>query len=342
MGELHVPPPRLTVADEGRHSTPEGAEGRLFGDTLWMSVVDPEANIFGVNHFYLSNRGWGRFETYYLIDGVQQSYAMRAPVPVDAEGGPWSDGTLTYEVVEPFSHIRITMDGPRYGFEFDFRARFAAFDYHDSVRGDPLAVAFPFHAGHYEQAMHCTGNFEIRGGPAAGETRKIDCWSHRDHTWSDRFSDEPEWTWGGGDVAAHFWPSIQLPERHINVFGFYFDSKMGAPNEEASLGGFQSDATGSRAILNAAAELPDMPEGPALRSPSSFRYEITTPDGEVIHVRSTKHHGTIKLWSRAENELENRMDCYEAFVDYEVEETGEVGTGVAEYSIYPPWPQWLV
>ena len=64
-------------------------------------------------------------------------------------------------------------------------------------------------------------------------------------------------------------------------------------------------------------------------------------DGEVIHVRSTAHHGTIKLWLRAENDLENRMDCYEAFCDFEVEETGEKGTGTAEYSVMPAWPQWL-
>ena len=66
------------------------------------------------------------------------------------------------------------------------------------------------------------------------------------------------------------------------------------------------------------------------------------PDGEVIHVKSTKHHGTIKLWMRAVNDLENRHDCYEAFCDFEVEETGEQGTGTAEYSLYPPYPQWLV
>jgi hypothetical protein len=338
---VNQPPPRLTVADEGRHATPDGAGG-LFGDTLWVSVCDPAANIFGVNHLYLSNQGWGRFETYYLIDGVQQSYARRASIPVEAEAGPWTDGSLTYEVVDPYDHIRISLDSQRYGFELDFRGRFATFDYHDSVRGDPLATAFPFHMGHYEQAMHCTGTFEIRGGPAKGETRSIDCWSHRDHTWSDRFAEDPEWTWTEGHIPAHFWPSIQLPDRHINAFGFYFDSQMGQANEGSVLGGFQSTAEGSLPILNAAGELPGEPSGPAIRSHDRFRYEFTTPDGEVIHVRTTKHHGTIKLWSRADNELENRMDCYEAFVEYEVEETGEVGTGVAEYSVYPPWPQWLV
>ena len=45
---------------------------------------------------------------------------------------------------------------------------------------------------------------------------------------------------------------------------------------------------------------------------------------------------------RAENDLENRHDCYEVFCDFEVEETGEQGTGTAEYSLYPPYPQWLV
>ncbi len=342
MGQGFAIPKDLSAVDEGRHAPPAGAEGRLFGDTLWVSVVDPEAGIFGVNHFYLSNAGFGRFETYYLIDGVQQSYALRVPLDPDPDPGPFTDGRLTYEVIEPFEHIRISMDGPRYGFELDFRARFAAFDYHESVRGDPLAVAFPFHSGHFEQAMDCTGTFEIRGGPSKGETRDISCWSHRDHTWSDRFSDDPEWTWTEGHVPGHFWPSVQLPDRHMNVFGLYFMSHMGQPNEDAPVGGFESNADGSRAMLNAAAEILGAGEGPAIREASKFRYEFTLPDGEVIHVRSTRHYGTIKLWSRAENELENRMDCYEAFVDYEVEETGETGTGVAEYSIYPPWPQWLV
>jgi hypothetical protein len=79
-----------------------------------------------------------------------------------------------------------------------------------------------------------------------------------------------------------------------------------------------------------------------VRRANSFRYELTMPDGEVIHVRSTKHHGTVKLWMRAENDLENRLDCYEAFCDFEVEETGEVGTGTAEYDVMPALPQWLV
>ncbi len=340
MGNRFELPEGLTAADEGRHAAPEGANG-LFGDTLWVSVVDPEANIFGVLHWHLTNQGYARHEAYFLIDGVQQSYGYRAPLDPEPDAGPWSDGTLSYEVVDPFEHIRIQMDGPRYGFDLDFKGRFDPFDYHDSVRGDPLAVAFPFHAGHFEQGMDCKGNFEIRGGPAAGETRQIDCWSHRDHTWSDRFAEDPEWYLGTGEMPGHFWPSIQLADRHINVFGFYFETSMDDANEKASIGGFESTESGSLPMLNAAAEILDT-EPADVRNANAFRYQLTKPDGEVFHVRSTKKHGQIKLWLRGENELENRMDCYEAFVDWEIEETGETGTGIAEFSIFPPQPQWLV
>tara|TARA_Y100000294_G_scaffold44039_1_gene40447 strand:+ start:827 stop:967 length:141 start_codon:yes stop_codon:yes gene_type:complete len=43
---------------------------------------------------------------------------------------------------------------------------------------------------------------------------------------------------------------------------------------------------------------------------------------------------------RAENDTECTLDCYEGFFDFEVEETGEQGYGVAEYSIFPPQPRW--
>jgi hypothetical protein len=330
-------PPGLRAEDEGRHAVPKGAENLIYGDTLWVSVVDPKAGIHGVNHFHFTNKGFARYESLYVIDGVPQLYGNKFPLDTKPDAGPWSDGRLQYEVVDPFEHIRITFDGPAYAFDLDFKGRFAPFDYNDSLNGDPMVIACSFHEGHYEQAMSCTGSFEIRGGPAKGETRQIDCWSHRDHTWSDRFSKDPEWEIPEAHVPGHYWPSVQLPDRHINVFGFYFQNSL--PVERRALGGFVSTAEGSKPILAAKAEI-GPGEGPKIREASSFRYEFTMPDGEVIHVRSTAHHGTIKLWLRTENDLENRMDCYEAFVDFEVEETGEVGTGTAEYSIHPVWPRW--
>ena len=83
--------------DEYRHPVPEEYKDApielvpgLWGDTLWVSVVDREANIFGINHFHLTNKGWGRFETLYVIDGV--SAAVRQQVPAHHRSGTGAPG----------------------------------------------------------------------------------------------------------------------------------------------------------------------------------------------------------------------------------------------------------
>ena len=73
-------PQGLKPEDEFRHSPKKGAEDILYGDTLWMSVVDPEAKIHGVNHFHLTNKGFARFESLYVIDGVVQLYGNKIPL----------------------------------------------------------------------------------------------------------------------------------------------------------------------------------------------------------------------------------------------------------------------
>jgi hypothetical protein len=326
----------MKAEDEYRHPVPEELKEGLWGDTLWVSVVDREANIFGINHFHLTNKGWARFEALYVIDGVQQLYGNKAPLTKDPDRGPWSDGNLSYEVVRPLEEIRIQFDGPRYGFDLNFRGRFPAFDYADSVDGNPLMEEHG-HSGHNEQGMHCTGSFEIRGGPKQGETRQLDSWTHRDHTWSTRFANEPDWEWGQTNIAGHYWPSIQLADAHINTFGIIRPELLqGRPRR---IGGFVATTKGAEAIRDSSAEVLFAEDE---RNAIAFRYELTMPDGQVIHVRTGRKYAQVKLWDRGENDLENRLDCYEPFFDFEVEETGEQGYGVAEYSVHPPWPRWLV
>ncbi|MBQ73737.1 MAG: hypothetical protein CMQ20_01790 [Gammaproteobacteria bacterium] len=320
----------VKAEDEYRHEAPEDMSAGFWGDTLWVSVVDREANIFGINHFTLTNKGWGRFEALYVIDGVQQQYGNKYPLTLEADQGPWTDGLLTYEVVKPLEEIRITFDGPRFGFDLNFKGRFPVFDYEDSVNGNPLSHGH-YYGGHFEQGLHCTGPFEIRGGPCKGETRQLDSWSHRDHSWSTRFADEPPWDYSQQNIANHYWPSIQLADKHINVFGVH--------QPDGPFGGFISDANGSRAMLSASCEVL---KSDNQRDAAAFRYTLEMPDGETIHVRTGRKYGQVKLWDRGENDLENRLDCYEPFFDFEVEETGERGYGVCEYSVHPPWPRWLV
>ncbi|MBQ60736.1 MAG: hypothetical protein CMQ19_01545 [Gammaproteobacteria bacterium] len=324
----------VKAEDEYRHAAPAEHSAGLWGDTLWVSVVDREASIFGINHFHLTNKGWGRFEALYVIDGVVQQYGNKHPLTPEADQGPWSDGLLTYEVVKPLEEIRITFDGPRFGFDLSFKGRFDVFDYHDNLQGNPLATGH-YYGGHFEQGLHCTGPFEIRGGPNKGETRQLDSWSHRDHSWSTRFAADPEWEYGQQNNAFHFWPSIQLKDQHINCLGL-FDDGVGIAGMP---GGFVSDKNGSRPLHGASCE-PLFSNNE--RDAVAFRYTMKMPDGETLHVRTGRKYGQVKLWDRGENDLENRLDCYEPFFDFEVEETGERGYGVAEYSVGPPWPRWLV
>lgn len=339
----------IETKDEYRHAAPQGAESGLWGDTLWLSVVDRKANIFGIIHLHLTNKGWGRFETLFVIDGVLQQYGNKYPLAIEPDQGPWSDGVLTYEVVKPLDEIRVTFDGPRYGFDLSFKGRFPVFDYADSIYGNPLSHA-NYYGGHFEQGLHCTGQFEIRGGPNKGDTRQLDSWSHRDHSWSTRFADEPPWEYGQHNNPSHYWPSIQLPDKHINVFGLYREDALKNTFEKANddvdsgsekqiVGGFVASADGVEAIRGASAEILLADDQ---RTAVAFRFAITMPDESIMHVRTGRKYGQVKLWDRGENDLENRLDCYEPFFDFEVEETGEQGYGVCEYSIGPPWPRWLV
>lgn len=327
--------------DEYLHAAPDRETG-LWSDNFWLSICAREADVFGVNHVHAStNRGYARFSTMLVIDGVPMPWANKVPLDT-APGAPFArltEGHMTYTVVRPLEEIRITYDGPRYGFDLTYIGRFPVFDYADSFGGNPLNSAM-YYGGHYEQGLHCRGEFEVRGGPRPGR-RPIDSFAHRDHSWTFRFSRETPWDvppLGTPHSLGHFWPSIQLPDKHLNSFGWmnpaFQPPIAGAPR----IGGFLSDARGSRAIRDATCEVRLEDDG---RTAMSFRYGFTLPDGEVIHVRTgRKWAQTVNGQMRGENDAECTMDCYESFFDFEVEETGERGYGCAEYSINPPAPRW--
>ena len=100
----------MTASKRGelRHPVPEGAGDRLSGDTLWVGVVDPKANVLGINHLHLTMKGYARL----------QAIAGR---------GPWSGGSLTCEVVDLLEQLRMTMDGPDLGFNLDIKGRVPGF-----------------------------------------------------------------------------------------------------------------------------------------------------------------------------------------------------------------------
>ena len=270
--------------DEYLHAAPEEVKG-LWSDNLWVSICDREADVFGVNHVHATNKGYARWATMLVIDGMPQPWACRAPLEVSGKFDKLSEGHMSYEVVRPLEELRISFDGPKYGFDLCYRGRFPVFDYRDCEGGNPLSGAGVY-GGHYEQGLHCRGEFEVRAGPNKGR-RSIDCFAHRDHSWTDRFTHGSPWEMpqprNRQQSLGHFWPSIQLPDRHINAFGWMNPDFKIPYGEAPSFGGFCSDAEGSRPIRGALCDVRLEADG---RTAMSFRYELTLPDGEVIHVKS--------------------------------------------------------
>lgn len=329
----------VTEEDEYLHEAPNVEKG-LWSDNFWLSICDREADVFGVNHVHASNnRGYARFGTMLVIDGIPMPWANKVSMSPQTRFDKLSEGQMTYTVVKPLAELRVTFDGPKYGFDLTYTGRFPVFDYRDCIGGNPLGGAM-YYGGHYEQGLHCRGEFEVRGGPRPGR-RKIDSFAHRDHSWTFRFSRETPWELPAltrQQSLGHFWPSVQLAGAHLNAFGWMnpdFEAPIaGSPR----VGGFLSDGKGSRPIRDCTCEVRLEDDG---RSAMSFRYRFTLPDGEVIHVRTgRKYAQTVNGLMRGENDAECTMDCHEGFFDFEVEETGERGYGCAEYSIMPPSPRW--
>jgi hypothetical protein len=301
---------------------------------------DDEYLHIGVNHIHATNKGYARFSTCLVIDGLPMPWANKAPLDHVGKFDVLTDGNMSYEVVKPLEQFRIQLDSEKYGYDLTWTGRFPVFDYDDCIGGNPLKSAGRF-GGHYEQGLHCTGEFEVRAGPRPGR-RQIDSYSHRDHSWTDRFRQESPWEYGPYDrqkSLGHFWPSIQTADKHLNAFGYMNLDFTPVYPEQTWVGGFLSDKDGSRPIQGASCldcRLED--DG---RSAMSFRYQFTLPDGEVIHVKTgRKYAQSVNGLMRGENDAECRLDCYEGFFDFEFEETGERGYGCAEYSIQPPFPRW--
>jgi hypothetical protein len=296
--------------------------------------------VFGINHIHASlSHGYLRASAFYVIDGVHQQWASRRPLDSEPTFGSLGDGRLGFRVEEPYSRYRWTLDAPKFGFDLTYNARFDVFDYADCIGGNPLA-AFESYGGHYEQALVCEGEFEARGGPRAGERRRIDSWAHRDHSWTNRFVRESSWEPRRNRTIerslGHFWPSIQLEERHLNAFGWMSPDKP-LPDDANRVGGWVADTDGSRPIAGATCR-PRFEDD--FRTAMAFDMTFELADGEALTVvTGRKHAQTRNGLMRDENDAEARLDCYEPFFDFEVLETGERGYGVVEYSMNPPLPR---
>ncbi|MBI4299890.1 MAG: hypothetical protein HY677_02050, partial [Chloroflexi bacterium] len=275
----------LHSAEVLRGGRPLPGSERFFNDRMCLTILDPQANVFGINHIQVStNRGFARFRSVYSVDGAELSYANKRPFSGELAAKSLSDGSMTYEVVEPLKKVRVAFDGPQYAFDLTYEARFPAFDYDDCLDGHPLG-GVQTTRGHYEQAVTCRGEFEVRAGPKKGERRSINGLANRSHTWDFRLGDPKVWELAPGECQ---WPTIYLPTRH---FGLYVGGGKGAQSGRLHEGGYITSFKGRRSIYR----IKIRPQAAEERALSGFECQLKLLTREVFNVRSTKKHASLHL-----------------------------------------------
>ncbi len=327
----------IPEADEFLHLDAAPIPGALFGDTTWFSVMDARANVFGVVQIFLSNHGYARWASLFQIDGTQQYWGNKQPFSAQPPRGPWGDGRMRYEIIRPLGEFHVTYDGPLYAYDLTFSAQYPAFAYDHSAAGPELTEPNPYFSmvwgGHFEQPMSCSGKLEIRGGPSKGQVREISCWSHRERSWLHNFHEEKEWQRSEESVfPGHFWLILHLDDAQICALGSPQGSRLGMPTV-----GAVTDAEGARPLRCVLAEIVLDESG---TTAVEFRFALELADGRRIRARSTRKLGEVKLWYRGDNCLDNPVDCYEAFCEFQLD-GGQTCQGICEYSIHPARRRWL-
>jgi hypothetical protein len=330
-----APASPLQASDEWLHAVPDGMDPRTWADTLWVDVNDPGAGISGIVHWHMGFGGVARIQVNVVIDGMLLNHVNKFPFEASAGAREWGDGRLTYRVTEPLHEIAVSFDGPRFGLDLVYRRRFPF----DPVFRPLLAMgAQTVDGGHYEQPMTCEGTLELRDGPRRGEVRPIACNAFRDHSWSDRWSKALPWE---GHVGAtrygHYWPAFYLPDRHIQGWGMHTPD----PSIPGTVrGGFVTSADGQHLLQDSCVAYTAAPED--WRRVERFAFELTMPDGEILHLTSGRSFGLVRTYHLdLFNDVEARVDQYANFCEVAIAETGERGVGTLEYSVIPAVNRWL-
>jgi len=289
--------------DEYFHDFPEPLSAH-WKENWYFNFIDRERKAWGINHIsLLRHRSQGRFSAFHVIDDEVLMYSNL--IDIGDEMQELTDGRLKFEFIEPGKRCRVTFHGPRHSAELDYQARFPVFDYAPAgpvKKGGQKALA----VNHYEQAMKVKGQISIKG-----ETRKISCLGHRDHSWGYRNESK---------VTSWNWVAVQFPDRTINlsrvVIGKAF---MGS--------GFVSTKDGNSRMVRVSVEDTRFEND----SPVSSVFTGVDEAGRVCKLKSEKFSGLyLPMKEKGEGVV-----IHENFSRFQDIESGETGTGIDEYLINP-------
>ncbi len=301
----------MEAKDEFIHEYPKPLDSP-WKENWYFNFVDRENKAWGINHISLMrDKGKGRFAAFHVIDDQVLMYANL--IDIDENMQEITDGKLTFDFIEPFKKFRLTFDGPQHQVDLTYEARFDMFDYAVDKKATDAAIQAKnpgknraMIINHYEQALYAKGSIV-----KDGETKTIDCFGHRDHSWGYRNESK---------VSGWNWVAIQMKDKTINMSRVILG--------KAYIGsGFISTPEGNTRITSMNVEHTDFKDN----LPESSVFKAQDKNGKTWNFQSKKFSG-LYLPMR---EKGAGVVVHENFAEFTDLDTKETGVGIDEYLMNP-------
>ncbi len=286
--------------DEFIHDYPKNLD-TPWKENWYFNFVDRKNRAWGISHITLMRHiQKGRFSTIHVIDGQIIPYSNLIDI---SNLKTMSDDKLTFEVIEPFEKFRVTFNGPQHQLDLTYDARFPMFNF-----GVPDPDGKVLTVEHYRQSLIARGTITKEG-----ETRPIESFCDRDHTWGYR--DEGKLT-GWNCCHAYF------DDKTLIIFRFLTGTSAYGT-------GYLSTAKGNTRITRVEVEDTKFVDN----IPVSSIFKAYDGNGNCLgKLRSEKFSGLVIPHIDKENKNE-KVTVYENFSEFTNLETGQKGDGVDEYLI---------
>ncbi|NVM31096.1 MAG: hypothetical protein HWN65_19800 [Candidatus Helarchaeota archaeon] len=178
-------------------------------ESWYFNFIDRPNNVFFITRLsFEMDKKRALILVLLVIDGKATNYFT--VIPVEKMPDNWEfDKKLKYYCIKPMKQWRVKYEDRKFALDVTFDARFPVFN---SAPEDPVAEIEKYGLEmldvaaqqHYEQAMIATGTLVLK---KKGETRNIECFSHRDHSWGTR-----DWV----NIDAWNWVDAQFEDKSVN------------------------------------------------------------------------------------------------------------------------------
>lgn len=292
--------PTLMDSDELLHRPDDRQKWR---ESYYFNWVDAENHISGFTTIgILPNEKKREFVLLLFIDNEIEVHYQEPPLEsfVDDINKMLTDNILTYQLVKPFQTWKILYTSTKLELKLKWETRFPTFDF-----GKDSSASWH---GHFEASGKVKGTIKFKDGTK----RSINGYGQRDKSWGYR-----DWHQFDKWYATH----IQFQNWSC---GFRKDYQ----GDRIDLSGSIATKSGNTPL--ARVEIETTNENDEFQTPLTSTYYITDIKGNTYTVKS-KRLGEKTYLRFARDFQEGYTELFEQMVIMKSLDTGEIGTGMAEY-----------